>query len=355
VTAARRQATRGGPLRNLAFGISFVLTVSACAIAAYMASGWSFGDSLYFTILTVFTVGYDEVRPIDTPMLRAITISLIVLGCSGTIFLTGALVQFITFNQINELLGVRRMKSQIGDLAGHVIICGYGRIGTVLARELAAGRHRLLVLERNEGRQAQAIEHGHLCLIADATDEEALRRAGIERAAVLATVLPDDALNVFITLSARSLNAGLTIIARGEAAATERKLLQAGADRVVMPAYIGAERIAEMIMFPELSSALRAPEQKASASLRQLGIELEVVIAEDGARFVGHTVAEIEREAENGFLILAVQDAQAESAVALVARTLSPETIITAGSGVTLVLRAGQRVALEGFRTATGA
>ena len=334
-----------GPMRNLAGGICFVLAVMACAIATYMHWGWSFGDALYFTILTVFTVGYDEVRPIDTTGLRIITITLIVLGCSGTIFLTGALVQFITFNQINEILGIRRMKNQIDDLRGHVIICGYGRIGTMLARELAAARQRFVVLERSEARQAQAQAQGHLCVIGDATEEDSLRRVGIERAAVLATVLPDDALNVFITLSARSLNANLTIIARGEAAATERKLLQAGANRVVMPTHIGAERIAEIILYPELSSSIRAPQREASASLRQLGLELEVVIAEDGAPFAGCTVAEIEQRAAHGFLVLAVQAPNGPPMDGL-----PPDTRVQPGSGVTVVVRAGHNVALEGFR-----
>lgn len=335
-----------GPIRNLALGIGFVLVVMACAITAFMQCGWSFGDALYFTILTVFTVGYDEVHPINTPMLRVITMTLIVMGCSGTIFLTGALVQFITFNQINAILGIRRMKNQIEDLRGHVIICGYGRIGVMLARELKAGRQRFVVLERSEARQIQAQAQGHLCLVGDATEEEALRRAGIDRATALATVLPDDATNVFITLSARSLNAGLTIIARGEAAATERKLLQAGANRVVMPTHIGAERIAEIILFPELSEQVRAPERVASASLRQLGLELEVVIAEDGAPFAGQTVAEIEQSAAHGFLVLAVQAPDGPPLDGL-----PPDTRVLPGSGVTLVVRAGHHVALQGFRS----
>jgi voltage-gated potassium channel Kch len=334
-----------GPLRNLVRGIGFVLLVMACAIVAYMHYGWPFGDALYFTTLTVFTVGYDEVRPIDTIQLRTITMTLIVLGCSGTIFLTGALVQFITFNQINEILGIRRMKNQIDELRGHVIICGYGRIGVMLAQELGAARRRFVVLERNPERQAQAQAHGHLCLAGDATEEEALLRAGIERAAVLATVLPDDALNVFITLSARSLNARLVIIARGEASATERKLVQAGANRVVMPTHIGAERIAEIILFPELSSSIRAPQREASASLSRLGLELEVVIAEDGAAFVGKTVAEIEQSAAHGFLVLAVQAPDAPPMDGL-----PPDTRVVSGSGVTLVVRAGHNLALEGFR-----
>jgi len=334
-----------GPARNLVRGIAFVLIVMVCAIAAYMWRGWSFADALYFTILTVFTVGYDEVQPIDTPTLRIITMALIVLGCSGTIFLTGALVQFITFNQINEILGIRRMKNQIEELHDHVIICGYGRIGVMLARELAAARQRFVVLERDETRHAQAQAQGYLSLLGDATEEEALRRAGIDRARSLASVLPDDALNVFITLSARSLNAGLTIIARGEAVATERKLIQAGANRVVMPTHIGAERIAEIILFPELSDSIRAPQREASARLRQLGLEIEVIIAEDGAPFVGLTVAEIEQRATHGFLILAVQTPNEPPMDGL-----PPATRVLPGSGVTVVVRAGHNVALEGFR-----
>ena len=101
----------GRPLRNLLAGIVFVLAVMAAAIGSYTACGWSFGDGLYFTVLTVFTVGYGEVHPITGPALRGITIALIVLGCSGTIFLAGALVQFIAFSQLGDILGTRRMRS----------------------------------------------------------------------------------------------------------------------------------------------------------------------------------------------------------------------------------------------------
>ena len=336
-----------GASRNLVLGVGFVLAVMACAIAAYMTRGWSFGDAFYFTILTVFTVGYDEVHPIDTTALRAVTVALIVFGCSGTIFVTGALVQFITFNQINEIFGNRRMKNQIEDMNGHVIICGYGRIGVMLARELKAGGKPFVVLERSQARQAQAQAHDHLCLLGDATEEEALRQAGIERAAALASVLPDDALNVFITLSARSLNAGLNIIARGEAAATERKLLQAGANRVVMPTHIGAERIAEIILFPQLSSTIRTRGGIGDGRY-PFGLEIEIVIAEPGARFAGRTVGEIQQQAAHGFMILAVQSPGAAAMDAP-----SADTRVLSGCGVTLAVRAGCRVTLEGFQNSS--
>ena len=236
------------PLRNLAAGLAFMVVVSACATAAYIHNGWDFGDALYMVVLTVYTVGYDEVRPIDTPELRAVTIALIVTGCTGMIFLTGTLIQLITASQLQQFFGSRRMQKEIEHLTDHVIICGYGRIGQMLARELQAGKADFVIVERGDGRMTAARDLGFLSLQGDATDEDVLRRAGVSRARALATVLPDDAANVFITLSARSLNRGLTIIARGEAASTESKLIQAGADRVVLPTRIGAERMAELLL-----------------------------------------------------------------------------------------------------------
>jgi voltage-gated potassium channel len=133
-------------------------------------------------IVTVYTVGYGEVRPIDTPMLRGITISTITLGCTGMIYLTGALVQFITLNQINQVLGIKRMSHQIDRLRNHVIVCGFGRIGMMLAQGLHAGGADFLILEQSEPAVTLARSLGYLCLQADATDEAALRAAGIDHA-----------------------------------------------------------------------------------------------------------------------------------------------------------------------------
>lgn len=332
----------GSPVRNLAGGAAFVTAVVVLAIVGYTASGWSVGDALYMAILTVFTVGYDEVRPIDTPALRAITIGLIGFGCTGMIFVTGALVQFFNAAQFREILDVRRVTSRIENLDRHVIVCGFGRIGNMLARELRAGRADLVVVERSELRSAEAQAAGYLCVRADATEEEALLRAGVARARVLATVLPDDAANVFITLSARSLNRDLTIIARGETPSTERKLLQAGADRVVLPAHIGAERVAELILFPASAEALRAP-RGIEQELRLLGLELEVVVAEEGSAWAGLKVSEIEHRADSAFLIVAIQRAGTE-----VRQRPQPESVVQVGDGIT-VLRRSPGGTLAGF------
>jgi voltage-gated potassium channel len=305
----------GSPLRNLATIIVFMLVVMAVATVAYMSAGWSFSDAIYMVVLTIYTVGYEEVRPIDTTFLHAVTMGLIILGCTGMILVTGALVQVLTFSQIQILLGANRMKSDIDHLKNHVIVCGFGRIGVMLARELAAGGAPFVVLERDEPRFAEARTRGHLCVHADATDEAALIAAGIERARVVATVLPDDAANVFITLSARSLNSGLYIIARGEAPSTESKLIQAGADKVVLPTHIGAERIAEMVLFPQTDRFILGSErmQELEKVLRDLGLDVQVVVAGDRSPAIGRTVEELERDAKGAFFVVQINRRNGET------------------------------------------
>ena len=342
------RALWNSPARNLIAGILFVSTITGLAIAGYVHAGWPLSDAIYMTVMTVFTVGYGEVHPISTPGLRALTIGLIVFGCTGMIFVTGALVQLITATQIQQVFGMRRMTGEIDRMADHVVICGFGRIGQMLARELAAGRARFVVLARDEPRCAQARAAGYCAICADATDEEALTRAGVARARVLATVLPDDAANVFITLSARSLNRGLTIIARGEAPTTEGKLRHAGADEVVLPAHIGAERVAELILFPVSQGSASSTDRRlqTSAELRLLGLEREVVVAEP-ENFAGLTVGEAERRGSGAFFVVAIERPGRQD-------LLRPEhqTSIGMGDGVVVVGRGGRARMLEGLLTA---
>jgi voltage-gated potassium channel len=283
------------PLRNLVIAVAFVATVVGVATLAYMGAGWSFDDAVYMVLLTVYTVGYGEVRPIATPYLHAVTIATMVFGCTGMILVTSVLVQALTASQIQQLLGSNRVKSDIDKLKGHVIVCGFGRIGVMLTKDLAAGGVAFVILERGDKRFAEARALGYLAIQGDATDETVLVAAGVERARTLATVLPDDAANVFITLSARGLNPDLQVIARGEAPSTQSKLVQAGADKVVLPTHIGAERIAEMILFPETARFIRGSErmQDFEKVLSDLGLEIEVVVVREGSAAVGTTVVDL--------------------------------------------------------------
>jgi voltage-gated potassium channel len=333
---APRGSLLASPARNLLIGLGYMAVVMAVATASYVAAGWSLGDAIYMVVITVYTVGYDEVRPVDTTLLRVISISTIVFGCTGVIFLTGALVQFITLNQINQIFGLKRMTTQIDKLSDHVIICGFGRIGIMLARDLEAGGAGFVILDQSDERAEQARALGYLCVQADATDEAALRSAGVMRAHTLATVLPNDAANVFITLSARSLNPDLEIIARGELPSTESKLLQAGANKVVLPTHIGAERIAEMILYQETARFIRDSEHMRDfdKALRALGLDLDVVSAAAGSPSVGQTIEAIEREAADAFFIVRINRRDGE-----VITRPEPTTRIQAGDGLMLIGR----------------
>lgn len=337
----------GSPGRNLVSILLFVGAVAVLATLAYMHAGWSFTDASYMVVLTVFSVGYGEVHPIDTTYLHLVTMLTMILGCTGMILFTGALVQFLTVMQIRQIFGATRMHSRIEKLSNHVIVCGYGRIGVMLAEELARAGVPLVVLDRNPARLAEAEALGYLCEPGDATEEEALVNAGIARARVLATVLPDDAANVFITLSARNLNPALEIIARGEAPSTERKLRQAGADHVVLPTHIGAERIARMILFPASGDLLDDTRMaKARGELGELGLDLEKIVVAKGAAMCGITVADAERRAAGAVFIVQINRGEDGRMV-----RPAPDEVIAAGDEVLVVLRDSSRAAKALFTT----
>ena len=336
----------GAPLQNLRRTLIYMVTVYGLSTLGFMAAGWSPGDAAYMVTLTIFSVGYGEVHPINTPYLRGLAIATIVLGCTGMIVLTGALVQVFAHYQLRSLLGIDRMQSQIERLTDHAIICGFGRIGMQLAKELAAARTPFIVVERSAGKCAEAEALGYLTLTADATDEQSLKEAGIERARVLATVLPDDATNVFITLSARNLNPRLEIIARGEVPTTEGKLIHAGADKVVLPTHIGAERIAELILYPRTAKFLGESTQlrDLKRGLNDFGLELEAVVIPAQSALAGQTVAEAERRGRGGFFIVQIDRAPGNGGAGQSFVHPGEDVRLEGGDTLVLVIR-GSRVA----------
>ena len=281
---------------NFKIGLCFFGGTLVVATIGYVIAGWPVLDSIYMVIITVFGVGFGEVRPIDTPGLRIFTMGVIVAGTTAEVYTLGGLIQMVTQGEIRQLLGARRMRSDIEKLTGHVIICGYGRIGQVLAGELSADERGFVILDASPERVAMAQEHGHLAMQANATDEQALVDAGVARAAVLATVLPDDVLNVYITLSARDLNRDLLIIARGELPGTHKKLTQAGANQVVLPTMIGAQRMASLIRRPVLDEVLHDTlgRQRLDEDLSRLGVRMQELPIVAGSAAVGKTIGQIE-------------------------------------------------------------
>ncbi|MBE2282081.1 MAG: NAD-binding protein [Prosthecobacter sp.] len=301
--------SKSRPQTNLLYAFAFVGVVMAVFTLGYRVAGWSWGDALYMVVITAFSVGFGEVVPITEPWLRVWTMALIVLGCTGIIFVTGTLVQWLTEAQIQLALGGKRMEHEIEKLKNHAIICGFGRIGRMIASQLQAGGIPFVIVDQAPDRVAEVREAGWLTLQGETTDESVLRAAGIARARVLATVLPNDAANVFITLSARNMNPAVQIIARGEVPSTERKLLQAGANRVVLPAHIGADRIAHLILHPNARDILGG-KTKSSVDfehhLTELGLDMEEIEIGPDSPWLHKRISEVETDAAGRLMAVAI-------------------------------------------------
>ena len=326
---------------NVLYALSFVAVVIPVFTLGYRLAGWSWSDAVYMVVITAFSVGFGEVIPITEPWLRAWTMALILFGCTGIIFVTGTLVQWLTEAQIQRALGGKRMENEIEKLKNHTIICGYGRIGRMIASQLEAVEAPFVILDQSPERSAEARDAGRLTLQGEATDETVLKAAGISRARVLATVLPNDAANVFITLSARNMNPTIQIIARGEVPSTERKLLQAGADRVVLPAHIGADRITHLILHPNARDVLGGSSKAAvdfEHHLSELGLDMEEIEIGQQSPWLKKTIAEVEASA--GGRLMAVAIMRKEGGTDL---NPSPNAVLMPGDALVVMKRVLRR------------
>ena len=285
--------------------LSFFAFVIVASTLGYMVLGWTPMDAFYMVIITVFAVGYGEIVPVKSVAAHVWTMLVILSGWSAVVFTLGGVIRSVTEGELQRAREAARKQRIMEKLCDHVIICGYGRMGQTLAAELSANKVPFVVIDREEERVAQIEADGYISLRGDATDEPVLQRAGIERAATLATVLPQDALNVFITLTARNLAPQVRIIARGEQVSTERKLLHAGADEVILPAAIGALRIAHSIIEPTVAGLMR--EIGGSLDLRGLGVEIDELQLHRRAHLVGKTVGEVHRLSEGAIMVVAVR------------------------------------------------
>lgn len=305
----KRQVSK--PTQNIIAGaICFMVTV-VVAVAGYVIAGWSFLDAVYMVIITVFGVGFGEVRPITSPALRVFTIFVIVAGSISVVYMVGGFVQLLTEGEIKQALEVRRMIREIELLEDHVIVCGFGRMGQILCSKLKTARMPFVVLDNNPERVTEAEELGYLVYTGSATDEMVLDAVGIRRARVLATVLPSDADNVFITLTAREMNANLQILARGEYPSTEKKLRLAGADHVVLPATIGAMRMSHLITHPATLDFLDRNDGGSTLNelLSQFGLRMDELEITPTSRLAGGTVGDVEVRGKGNFIVVAVRQA----------------------------------------------
>ncbi len=242
--------------RHLAISITLAFLILVLGTIGYMViEGWGFMDALYMTVITISTVGFSEVRPVDATG-RIFTMFIVLTGVGFSLYVAGAIVQFMVEGRIRQIMGRRRLDRKISRLKNHYIICGYGRIGRVLTRNLLRKFSNIVVIEKNPDLVAVMEEDGVLYLSGDAAEESLLNKAGIERARGLVAVLATDTDNVFLVLTARQLNPQLPIFARAGQEASKSKLKMAGATIVESPYEMGALRMAQRILRPKVTSFL---------------------------------------------------------------------------------------------------
>jgi voltage-gated potassium channel len=327
-------------MRRIIIGATFFGVTCVGAVTGYMLAGWEFLDAIYMVVITVFGVGYGETKPLDNATLKMFTMGVIIAGCSSGIYVVGGFVQMLAEGEINRVLGTRRMSKGIDSLTGHAILCGFGRVGQMLATDLAAAGHPFVVIDSNAERVADAQAAGYLALVGSASEEKTLHAAGIDRAAVLAAVLPDDTANVFVALTARELSPTIQIIARAESPSTEKKLIRSGCNRVVLPALIGATKIAHLIMRPTAEDMLQQEiaSLHLNEDLRQIGLEMGEVELKADSPLVGQTLGDVETSGRAGFVIVAVKKKDGSTT-----RGTDPSTRLAAGDGLIIL---GHREAL---------
>ncbi len=301
-SAEESDSPRRTAMRRILWGVAFLGCVIVFGTAGYMMLGWEFGDAFYMVMITVSTVGFTEVHEINTGWLRLHTILLILFGYFALGYTLTGVLAFITEEELQRLLGHQRVKRQIEALRGHTIVAGMGRMGTLVCQELEAAGQPFVLIDRSAEKVPEVERRGWLYVLGDASEEKVLQEAGLARAKALVTALPSDAENVFITLTARELAPKVQIVARAEQPSTQKKLRQAGADHVVLPATIGAHRIASILTNP---SAVKFTELVTHRS--SLAIEMADVEVRAGGPFAGRTLRDLDIGRRTGVMVIAVK------------------------------------------------
>jgi voltage-gated potassium channel len=292
-----------------------------------MAMGWSIGDAAYMTGITLTTVGYKEVRELDS-IGRAWTILLAVSGVGIIFGSVGIVAEAVLSDVVSGRREAKRMAEHVAGLRDHFILCGYGRVGSTAARELAHSGQRFVVVDVNPASLEQAAADGHLVVNGDATRDAVLREAGIEHARGLVTTIDSDALNVYVTLSARAFSPDLFIVARANQEGAEAKLIQAGANRVVSPYTRAGRQIAELAVRPRVADFIDS-----ALSHGELAFSMEEVEVAAGGPLVGRTIGALRDE---GIFALAIVRGERDYEA-----NPPPERVLAVGDGLIVSGTAG--------------
>lgn len=284
--------------------IAGLLAITLCigTIGFRLIEGYSFFDAFYMTLITITTVGYQEVHPL-THAGRMFNSFLILFGVSAMFFAVGAMTQTIIELELQNRFGKRRKKRAMMRMNDHYIVCGFGRVGRNAAFELQKANVPFLVIDRSEQRVERATQAGMLALQADATRDDSLREAGVERARGFIAALATDADNVFVILSAKTLNPGLNVVTRASEEDAEEKLRRAGADTVFSPYSIAGHRLAQALIRPHVVQLLDF-----SSHASGLNVTMEQLPVAVSSKFAARNLGELASR-EAGVIVLAIRKA----------------------------------------------
>ena len=288
--------------RNLRMiGLMLVLVMAIGTAGYHYIEGWPWFDGFYMVVTTLTTIGYQEVHPLSHAG-RVFNVFVILAGVSLLLLGVGALSQALLEFELQSFFGRRRMEREIGRLDGHFIICGMGRVGRSVARELARKPAPFVIVESAETKRQKFASENWLVIAGDATLEQTLRQAQIERASGLIAATTTDATNLYIVLTARGLNPHLKIIARASEDAAEKHLLTAGADSVVSPYSFAGQRIAQSLLRPHVVTFL-------DTASTHLGMDLEIgeIHITPASMFAGKTLESSRIRHERGVIVLAIK------------------------------------------------
>lgn len=293
--------------KRILLGIPILIIIIAFGTNGYMLlENWGLEDALYMTIITLTTVGFGEVHPLSAAG-RVFTMVLILMGVGFVFYIFGALTQVVIEGEIREVLGRRKLEKKIASLRDHYIVCGFGRIGSIICKEIAKKPLPLLVVENNPELIAGIEESGYLSIQGDATNEDTLLKANIRQAKGLVACVSSDADNVYIVLTARGLNRNLFILSRVSNEKAERNLLQAGANRTISPYHIGARKMAQAILRPAVTDFI---ELAVHAGGMQL--QIEEIPVKSPSRITEAPLRESGIRKELGLIIVAIKKSTGE-------------------------------------------
>lgn len=327
--------------RRLVLTLGILLVLLVAGTTGYrLVEGWHFVDALYMTVITITTVGFMEVHPLSAAG-RVFTMLLSMGGVFTAFYLGTAIVASVVSGEMRGAFGRQRMERKLAELRNHLIVCGFGRMGHLVCAEFSSLRLPFVVIEKQDDLlEGFRIPHG-IPFRGDATSDEVLERAGVKRARGLVTVAASDADNLYITMSARFLNEKLFIVARAEGEAAEKKLLRAGANRVVSPYTIGGQRVAQAVLRPNVMDFLELATRS-----EHLELQIEETEVRPGSTLAGRTVRDSPVRSELGIIIVAVKKPDGRMVF-----NPAPEFVIEAGD---LLITLGHRQQLDRLERLAG-